>query len=241
MCEQYENKLLKTSRKWRYKLKDLDKAFICPIVGNCLTINELWKLAKSCKIDIPVKEDYYIHRCFVYEAHESSVVAKKMEKLLDRKYSTAINHFSRAKTDEELEGVWREYSDRGELTGSFWAVVTHPLASQKLLDKIHGEIHMLSHVMSRTNRTVIRQVRDQEKIIERLKEDATIEKRRTEERLVKKDKLIEKLEMQQRQQMNVLVSPDKKPGKELGEIIYFQNVFFAHNFPLITLLYYHIF
>jgi hypothetical protein len=36
---------------------------------------------------------------------------------------------------------------------------------------------MLSHVMSRTNRTVIRQVRDQEKIIERLKEDATIEKR----------------------------------------------------------------
>lgn len=187
MCEkcQSEDEKVEVSRKsGRRKLWDLERSFACPVIGNCLTMEELRKLGRQCKIDIPEDTtDYYIHRYFVNEAYEQGLVSRKLHKFLDRKYAVAIKRFTKAKTETEVEQLWAESSKRGDLTGPFWALATHPRATEDLMDRVHGELHMLSHIVSRTSRSMVRQVRDQEKLIGELQESHSRERQRLQGRL----------------------------------------------------------
>ena len=187
MCENCQKKRLPEVGNRRRKLWELERSLSCPVVGNCLTIEELQKPGRQCNLDVPgLTTDYYIHRYFVQEANAQGLVSRKMHKFLDRKYANTIKRFAKAKTGDEIEQLWQESSVRGDLTGPFWALATHPYASADLLDRVYGEIHMLSHLVSRTSRSVIRQVRDQEKVIQEQRESHQRERQRMQERLDEK-------------------------------------------------------
>jgi hypothetical protein len=90
--------------------------------------------------------DYELHRSFVGVAAEPGYAARRLHKHLDQKYRTAIRRFARAQSDTVLETLWGEAVESGDLAGAYWALVTHPRASDELLDRVYGEVHMLSHL-----------------------------------------------------------------------------------------------
>src|SRR6056297_3665661 len=99
----------------RKKLWEIDKHYHCSIIGICLTIKELKKIANKTEIAIEKDEDHIIHGNFVALASEKSETAKLMHKIIDRKYNRFIRQFSRAKTENDLESLWEKSLEEGNI------------------------------------------------------------------------------------------------------------------------------
>ncbi|MBN4080266.1 DUF2325 domain-containing protein [Beggiatoa alba] len=96
--------------------------------------------------------DYDLHHSFVTVVAKHSHAAHRLQKHLDQKYRVSIRRFSKAQTDSELEILWEEAIEKGDIAAAYWVLVTHPWASEILVDRIYGEVHMLSHLVGATVR-----------------------------------------------------------------------------------------
>jgi hypothetical protein len=149
-----------TQETRRKKLWQIDSSFYCAILGTCLTIVDLEKVARQCKISVePNISDYDLHRMFVSTAHSSCPSTRQLNKLLDKKYRTAINQLVKCRCPKELEVRWEQALEAGQVAGLFWAISTHPFASNELLERVYGEVHMLSHLAGASNRQDLQQLK----------------------------------------------------------------------------------
>ncbi len=138
----------------------------CSIVGTCLSLAELHKLARQTglRLDDPADE-FAVHVTFVKLCTRQGPVAKAVQKLLDRKFAGAVRRFSQAKgehADLQAEVLWREAQAKGDIPGPYWAMMTHGEISHALRTQIFGEVHMLSHLVGAANRADIRRLAELE-------------------------------------------------------------------------------
>lgn len=134
-------------RARRLKLSELDSSWYCTIVGTCLSMGELRRLAAKLGVTFAKSEpsDHDIHTGMIRLVSQQRMVAKAITKALDSKHVSMVRRFSRAATAEALEELWREALDKGEVAGACWALMAHPAATEQLRATVFGEIHMLSH------------------------------------------------------------------------------------------------
>jgi hypothetical protein len=146
-CHPIESKDDFSCRAGRKKLWHLDGSFHCSIIGTCLSVQDLKDLCRKMQITVQVPlTDYELHHSFVNIAGNASPAARRLHKHLDRKYWTTILRFTRAHSASMLETLWEEAVESGEFAGAYWALATHPQASVDLLERVYGEVHMLSHL-----------------------------------------------------------------------------------------------
>jgi hypothetical protein len=131
----------------RLKLSDLEANWYCTIIGTCLSMGELRRLAGKLGVTFAkgVPSDHDVHTGMIRLATQERTVAKAITKALDSKHVAMVRRFARAGTVEELEALWREAREKGEVAGACWALMAHPAATEPLRGTIFGEIHMLSH------------------------------------------------------------------------------------------------
>lgn len=130
----------------RKKLWQLDSSFHCSVVGTCLTLNELRQICKKLKITMPEKAtDYDWHHSFVSIASGESHAARFLNKYLDKKYRSTVKQVMKLPADK-LDEFWRVSLNEDNLPAAYWAVLTHAKVSTDLLDRMYGEVHMLSHL-----------------------------------------------------------------------------------------------
>ena len=130
----------------RKKIWQLDTPFHCSIIGTCLSVKELKLLSRKLGVGVQAPlTDYALHQSFVAIAKASSYATRRLNKFLDQKYRALIRRFSRVHVRSELAGLWEAAMTGQELAGAYWALLTHPSASAELLDRMYGDIHMLSH------------------------------------------------------------------------------------------------
>lgn len=131
----------------RLKLSDLESGWYCTIIGTCLSMGELRRLAARQKVVFPKPNptDYEMHTGMIRLASQERGVSKAITKLLDQKHAAAIGRFRRVATVADLESLWRESVEKGEVAGACWALMAHPVATEQLRSLVFGEIHMLSH------------------------------------------------------------------------------------------------
>lgn len=84
--------------------------------------------------------------------------AKLSHKWLDRKFETVIKRSSACRDAGTLGSLWDQAVTAGDVAGAFWALVTHPLADAELMQRVYGEIHMLSHIAGHSNRSTQQQL-----------------------------------------------------------------------------------
>eukprot|EP00767_Chilomastix_cuspidata_P006759 gnl/Chilomastix_cuspidata/7221.p1 GENE.gnl/Chilomastix_cuspidata/7221~~gnl/Chilomastix_cuspidata/7221.p1 ORF type:complete len:413 (-),score=-0.13 gnl/Chilomastix_cuspidata/7221:22-1260(-) len=143
----------------RLKLHEIRGHYHCSVVGTCLSLKELEKIKRKARVDIPNDStEHEIHGIFVYLAGEDTIPSRLMTKHLDKKYARDIKEFSRLKKNEDIWNRWKEESDKGNIPGPYWALMTHPCSSFKTLSDAFGEVHMLSHLIGRSNRADIKRV-----------------------------------------------------------------------------------
>ena len=137
----------------RRRLWEIRPGYHCSICGTCLSLAELRKIAGKAGLRLsPGAAEYELHGYFVKLAGEPGRVAKSMQKLLDRKYRAVVAGCRRLESEEALRAFWAASLAKGDVPGPYWALMTHPLATEDLTIQAFGEVHMLSHLAGASNR-----------------------------------------------------------------------------------------
>ena len=137
----------KTAR--RRRLWELRADYHCSICGTCLNHSDLKRVAGKAGFRVdPSASEYEVHGTFVRFASEPGRVAKAMQKLLDRKHRSAIERCRAMGAEAELRAFWAASLAKGDVSGPYWALMTHPLASERLMVDLFGDVHMLSHPLA---------------------------------------------------------------------------------------------
>lgn len=183
-----------TGGRRRRRLRDIDSGYHCSIVGTCLTIADLKRIARKTGLRLdPKASDYAWHGHFVKHAGCDGAVSRFMTKLLDRKYRVALAQTARLGGTADLRAWWRAELADGNVPGPFWALASHPAASPDLLVEIFAEVHMLSHLAGAANRADISRLREIERAAEEAGQRHLRNAERHREALAERDAEIQRL------------------------------------------------
>lgn len=146
----------------RRKLWDLDSHLHCSIVGTCLSLSELRKLVvRHLGQHAAALSDLEIHEHGVRLSSDAEA-SRHLHRALDRKFEAQIRRFDQADTTSKVEGLWEEAKRAGDIPAAYWCVITHPATTVPLLQRVVGDVHMLSHLVGASNRADIRRLAELE-------------------------------------------------------------------------------
>jgi len=129
----------------RAKLWELKDKHHCPVIGTCLSPDELGKFAEQFFFAVDWNDAFALHTQAVSFAGQRNIVSRAINKHLERKYRIQINRFEHARSDGEVQALWQENFTRGEVAGALWAALTHKAASDETRQRIYADVHMRSY------------------------------------------------------------------------------------------------
>lgn len=183
-------------RTQRRKLWELEEKYHCPVVGTCLSLEELKKIARQAGFAGREVEPYRLHVEAVSISIKRNESAQAMHKLMERKFRLFIARFEQAKSDAEVRALWRQHLDRGEVAGALWAAITHKAASVETRNIVYGDLHMLSHQVGAGQAADLRRLAYLERENAELKQAARRNDERNRRELAEKSARIGNLEQE---------------------------------------------
>jgi hypothetical protein len=131
--------------KRRRKLWELEDKHHCPVIGTCVPMAELQRLARRFRFESGPKDEFALHVEAVQHSMSRGEVAEALQRSLERRHAASIRRFDAARSDGQLRALWQERLAQGEVAGPLWAALTHPAASAETRQLVYADIHMLSH------------------------------------------------------------------------------------------------
>jgi hypothetical protein len=134
-------------------------ASICLSIYSCLSGSEIRRLL--IKLGVHGAEsasDHDLRKQGVALAGQAQGGGKFIQKALDRRHEAAIKQFAKAEDEGALRQLWDDAVKRGDIPGAYWAVLSHPAATDAIMRKTFGDVHMLSHMVGAANRADIRRL-----------------------------------------------------------------------------------
>lgn len=128
----------------RPRLWELEEKHHCPVIGTCLALEELKKIARRGFAGKGF-EPYRLHVEAVSISCSRNDTSEAMHKLLERKFSLDVARFNRLRGDADVLSLWKLHLERGEVAGPMWAALTHKAASKETRNTVYSDVHMLSH------------------------------------------------------------------------------------------------
>ena len=136
----------------RLRLWELPPSLHCAILGTCLGFADLVKTGRKAGIaPEPDATDYEVHAWFVQRSCEPGNLSRLLHKRLDRSWRSAVEAARAARDEAGLAAFWTRSVAKGDIPGPFWALMTHPAATEDLRSRAYGDVHMLSHRMGTAN------------------------------------------------------------------------------------------
>lgn len=212
MCIACDEKKLETvlATGRRRRLWEINSGWHCSILGTCLTLSDLRALGRKLSLQVRANhpKDYQYHGFFVQEACKHERPAKLLNKLLDKRHAAAIRKAKDTKSVEELEELWQDAVEAGNIPGIYWAILSHPLEACALCDRMFAEVHMLSHLVGASNRADIRRLSALEEQVAALEEKLAKQHRRHHQRLDEKNQEIDCLRAKLQAQSHLIEKID---------------------------------
>lgn len=178
----------------RRKIWDLDSSLHCSVIGTCLSTSELRTLIRKFVTFTDGKAtDHDFHTIAVSSICQRDLLAKQIQKALDRRHAGTVRRFGDAKNPAELRRLWSEAKQAGEIPGAYWAVLTHPRTDQTLACEVFGDVHMLSHLVGAANRADIRRLHQLEEEKAALEEKLARQEAQLHDAIVSRDNKIREL------------------------------------------------
>ncbi len=137
---QTEEKPASRARLWTLKDK-----FHCTLIGTCLAMDELLRIARRHAFASDARTEYLLHVKAVGCAASRNPVSEDIQRHFERKFAGYITRFDCMKTAEELLAFWNAHYENGEVAGPMWALFTHRAANDELRHTVYADVHMLSH------------------------------------------------------------------------------------------------
>jgi hypothetical protein len=176
------------------RLWDLHPSLHCSIIGTCLTAAELKQILKRAGLSgIEGCCDHDLHSIGVGICSKPEAGSKLLNKALNRRHRAIIKRFAAATAPDELQGLWQEFLEKGDIPGAYWAVLTHPSSDEAVAKKAFGDVHMLSHLVGASNRADIRRLRQLEEDNNALLEKSDQQAKRFRDSIAERDRKIARL------------------------------------------------
>ncbi len=99
----------------RRRIWELPDHAHCPVVGVCLQVATLRRLAAKVLGGEPVLGDYDLHRGVINDCRRRTTMAEAVQRELDRRYAPAVRQSAACKHDAELAFWWRGAEVRGDV------------------------------------------------------------------------------------------------------------------------------
>ncbi len=133
----------------RARLAELDSYIHCSVIGTCLTRADLRDIvARQAGLDRDRVSDFELHHAAVQIAAEGGRGAEALHEVLDKRSDGEIKRFNQASNENELCQLGRAGRRSGEIAGAYWALMTHPRATRELRQRILGELHGLTYLVT---------------------------------------------------------------------------------------------
>src|SRR6516225_2457470 len=175
----------------RRRIWEISDDLHCSIIGTCLTTAELRQILVKIPLAGAHKDsDHELHSQAVLLAGRRDHASKLLQKALDRRHRSAISQFGKARNVEDLRNLWASAVQRADIPGAYWAVLTHPLATEDLVRHVFGEVHMLSHLVGAANRADIRRLGELEIETAALQDKVARQQRQLRDAVVSRDATI---------------------------------------------------
>lgn len=129
------------------RLWELPHKLLCPVIGTCLPISEVRRLARKHGLIDAGASDYEAHVGVIQHCKTRTPLAQDVQRLLDRRHIAWLGRFERIKEEADALALWRQALARGEAAGALWGVVSARAATEALLQTVYEDIHMFSHQM----------------------------------------------------------------------------------------------
>ena len=180
--------------KGRTRIWEMNTSLHCSIIGTCLSAGELRRLLIRLQVaGAQTSSDHDLHMLGVLLAARPKEGAKLLQKTLDRCHGLAINRFAKAKDATSLCALWEDAIGGGDIPGAYWALLSHPLATDQMVRHAFGDVHMISHLVGATNRADIRRLRQLEQENAALVDKLDRQQRQLRDGFTERNKMIDHL------------------------------------------------
>lgn len=160
----------------RLKLWELEEKHHCPVVGTCLKLEDIKKIARQSGFGGRDFDEYTLHVEAVSVSLDRNPTSEAMHKLLDRRYDLFLRRFEKARTVADVLALWKQHLERGEVAGAMWAALTHKAGSRDVRHAVYADVHMLSHQVGAGQAADLRRLewldREYARLIEREKAES---------------------------------------------------------------------
>lgn len=130
----------------RRKIWSINECHICSVIGACMRRTELRKLAGKKQFGLTRNSsDYQLHSALINLVCTRTSMARTLNKMLDKKFLIPVKRYAKALEDQAILELWNEDVQQGNVSGAYWAIMTHPVVSDELLSEIYGQVHMMGH------------------------------------------------------------------------------------------------
>lgn len=129
----------------RSKLWELGDKHHCPVIGTCLGVDELQRLARRFKFQAASHDAFALHVEAVSCCHQRNPVAEWVQRHLDEKYRATLSRWSSLTDAAAVLQQWQRERDQGAVAAALWAAYTHKHSNSAIRQALYADIHMLSH------------------------------------------------------------------------------------------------
>ncbi len=136
----------------RRRLWELGAQAHCPVIGVCLPLAALRRLARKVLGGEPTSDDYELHCGMVADCKHRTLMAEAVQRELDRCFLLPLRRAAAIKTENGLAAWWQEQSASKDLPGALWATLTHARCTATLEHDVLGQVHMLQHQVGMATR-----------------------------------------------------------------------------------------
>ena len=136
----------------RRRLWELGSHAHCPVIGVCLPLAAIRRLARKVLGAEPVADDYELHCGMVADCKHRTRMAEAVQRELDRRFMLPLRRAAGIKTEIDLAAWWQEQGASKDLPGALWATLTHARCTPALENKVLGQVHMVQHQVGMATR-----------------------------------------------------------------------------------------
>jgi hypothetical protein len=122
------------------------------VIGVCLPLAALRRLARKVLNGEPVADDYELHCGMVADCKQRTPMAEAVQRELNRRFILPLRRAAAMKTDNDLAAWWQEQSASKDLPGALWATLTHARCTPALENHVLGQVHMVQHQVGMATR-----------------------------------------------------------------------------------------
>ena len=129
----------------RRRIWDLPHSCHCPLVGVGLPLGVLRKIVTKAVGGKVLADDYEVHVGAVSECGQRNRISEAVQKELERRYAVVVQRFRSARDSAALQALWEAAVAGGDVSGPFWAGLSHPHCSTELQERMCRDLHMIQH------------------------------------------------------------------------------------------------